>query len=88
MDEFNEYLDLVAEVRRRHPEQREGQAYFNAARMMWPGLLDDIPAERDPFTVDRRLPAFLEWLPQAHAAHENRSSVADAIEKKTRVREV
>jgi hypothetical protein len=69
MDEFNEYLDVVAELQRRYPEQREGQAYFNAARIMWPGLLDDIPPECDPFTVDRRLPAFLDWLPQAHAAH-------------------
>ncbi|OLF06949.1 hypothetical protein BLA60_29230 [Actinophytocola xinjiangensis] len=66
MDELSDCLDLVAETLRRHPDQREGQAYVNAARMMWPGLLDDIPPECDPFTVDRRLPAFLDWLAQAH----------------------
>ncbi|MFI7121749.1 hypothetical protein [Amycolatopsis sp. NPDC049868] len=73
MDDFDEYLDVVAEVRRRHPEQREGQAYFNAARTMWPGLLDDVPVDCDPFSVDSRLPAFLEWLPQAHAARRTRA---------------
>ena len=69
MDELADYLDLVAEVWRDDPTQREGQAYFNAARMKWPGLVDDIiGTEYDPFTLDRHLPAFLEWLDQAVAA--------------------
>ncbi|MDV3136621.1 hypothetical protein [Mycobacterium sp. 29Ha] len=65
MDTIGEYLDLVSEVRRGEPAQREGQAYYNAARMKWPGLLDNLPVESDPFSDDKRLPSFLAWLDQA-----------------------
>jgi hypothetical protein len=64
MDEFDEYLDLVEEIRQRDPSQREGQAFYNAAHTKWPDLLATLPPARDPFSDDRRLPSFLDWRGQ------------------------
>lgn len=65
MDAMSRYLDRVEEVLRDYPDQREGQAYYNALRMIWPELQHEIAGtERDCFNDDRRLPAFLGWVEQ------------------------
>ncbi|WP_436494211.1 hypothetical protein [Actinokineospora sp. HUAS TT18] len=67
---MDEYLDLVAEIQRKDPAQREGQAFYNAAHTLWPGLLADLPPDCDPFSLDRNLPAFLDWLEHARAGRD------------------
>ena len=63
MDVMSRYLDKVDEVFRGYPDQREGQAYWNALRMIWPGLQRGVVGtERDCFSDDRNLPAFLQWV--------------------------
>jgi hypothetical protein len=65
VDAMSRYLDRVEKVRREHPDQREGQAYYNALRMIWPELQHEIVGtERDCFSDDRSLPAFLDWVEQ------------------------
>lgn len=62
------YLDFLDGYLRDHPDQREGQAHYNAFRILWPHLQADVAGtERDCFSVDARLPAFLEWLEKALA---------------------
>ena len=59
----DQYLDEVRATMERDPQQREGQAYFNAIRLRWPELQAEvIGTDRDPFSNDRNLPAFLDWL--------------------------
>jgi len=63
MDVLDQYLDEVQATMERDPQQREGQAYFNAFRLRWPELQAEvIGTDRDPFSNDRSLPAFLDWL--------------------------
>jgi len=63
MDVLGQYLDEVQATMERDPQQREGQAYFNAIRLRWPELQAEvIGTDRDPFSNDRNLPAFLDWL--------------------------
>jgi hypothetical protein len=65
VDAMSRYLDRVDEVIRGYPDQREGQAYYNALRMIWPDLQHEIVGtERDCYSDDRRLPAFLDWVEQ------------------------
>ncbi|MEU7525260.1 hypothetical protein AB0A74_05955 [Saccharothrix sp. NPDC042600] len=64
-DLMGEYLDAL-EPFLRDPEMREGQAYFNALGRSFGHLTADVVGtERDCFTVDRNLPAFLGWLEKA-----------------------
>jgi hypothetical protein len=68
---ISRYLDLVDEYMRRHPEEREGQAHYNALRLEWPHLQHEIVGtERDCFSADDRLPAFLDWVEHALAAEQ------------------
>ncbi|MFD5828259.1 hypothetical protein [Lentzea sp. NPDC060358] len=63
VDAISRYLDLVDEVMRRNPSQREGQAHYNALRMGWPHLEALVVAtERDCYSSDKALPSFLEWV--------------------------
>ena len=63
MDAISRYLDLVDEVMRQCPNQREGQAHYNALRMGWPHLEAQVVAtERDCYSSDQVLPRFLEWV--------------------------
>ncbi|MFD9736679.1 hypothetical protein [Umezawaea sp. NPDC059074] len=65
MDAMSRYLDCVEKVLCEHTDQREGQAYYNAVRMVWPEHQHEIVGtERDCFNDDRRLPAFLDWVEQ------------------------
>ena len=64
MRETQRYLDMVDDVMRQHPDQREGQAYYNAFRMGWPGLIEQLPGDLDPYSLDSNLPGFLEWVEQ------------------------
>jgi hypothetical protein len=67
VDGMSRYLDCVDEVLRDYPDQREGQAYYNAFRMIWPELEHEIVGtERDCFNDDRNLPAFLDWVEHVH----------------------
>jgi hypothetical protein len=60
---MDEYLDEVRKTMEHYPDQREGQAFYNAFRLRWPHLeAEVVGTERDPFSNDRNLPAFLEWL--------------------------
>jgi hypothetical protein len=71
MDLISRYLDLVDEYMRHHPDQRVGQAYYNALRLEWPHLQHEIVAtERDCFSSDSQLPAFLDWVEHALAAEQ------------------
>jgi hypothetical protein len=68
VDAISRYLDLVDEVMRRDPSQREGQAHYNALRMGWPHLEAQVVAtERDCFSSDKVLPEFLAWVDQVLA---------------------
>ncbi|GLZ34911.1 hypothetical protein Lesp02_70980 [Lentzea sp. NBRC 105346] len=65
MDAISRYLDLVDEIRQRDPSQREGQAHYNALRMGWPHLeAQVVGTDRDCYSSDRALPAFLTWVEQ------------------------
>ncbi|MDR6597550.1 hypothetical protein ACFFSW_19455 [Saccharothrix longispora] len=72
---MSRYLDLVEAEMRRDPEMREGQAHYVALCGEWPHLLEQVAGtERDCFTVDRNLPAFLAWVEEALAAEAGRSA--------------
>ena len=63
---LDEYLQAVADAPASHPDWREGQTFYNVVRNLRPDLaqqLADIAAtDLDPYTVDARLPAFLDWV--------------------------
>ncbi|XVV04023.1 hypothetical protein ACQPW3_00900 [Actinosynnema sp. CA-248983] len=66
-DLMGEYLDALERFLQ-DPDMREGQAYFCALGRSFGHLAADvIGTERDCFSVDARLPAFLEWLEKALA---------------------
>ena len=63
MDAINRYLDLVHEIVRRDPAQREGQAHYNALRTGWPHLESQVlGTDRDCFSSDKALPELLAWV--------------------------
>jgi hypothetical protein len=63
VDVLDQFLDEVQATMEQYPDQREGQAYFNAFRLRWPELSAEVTGtERDPYSNDRNLPAFLAWL--------------------------
>ncbi|MDX8144504.1 hypothetical protein SK854_20465 [Lentzea sp. BCCO 10_0061] len=65
VDAISRYLDLVEEVMRRYPDQREGQAHYNALRMGWPHLEAQVlGTDRDCYSSDKALPALLAWVDQ------------------------
>ncbi|MFD9699439.1 hypothetical protein [Lentzea sp. NPDC059081] len=65
MDAISKYLDLVDEVMRRYPDQREGQAHYNALRMGWPHLEAQVlGTDRDCYGSDKALPRLLAWIDQ------------------------
>ena len=69
MDLVSRYLDLVEAEMRRDPEMREGQAHYVALCREWPHFHERIVGtERDCFSLDRHLPAFLDWVEKALAA--------------------
>ncbi|MEV0677155.1 hypothetical protein AB0I60_11590 [Actinosynnema sp. NPDC050436] len=71
MDLVSRYLDLVDAEMRRDPDVREGQAHCIALFRGWPHLAERIVGtERDCFSVDRHLPAFLVWVEEALAAEQ------------------
>ncbi len=50
---FDEFLTIADDYHRQHPEQRAGQAFFNALDAVRPDIADDIRATRlDPFHHD------------------------------------
>lgn len=56
---FNELVIYMETYRRSHPEQRVGQAYFNALHQHFPQVADAIRGtDNDPFYRDDRLHAF------------------------------
>ncbi len=62
-----EYCDIVAEMHNQFvkgkPHLRRGQCYYNALYTLRPDLANEICGTKlDPFYVDERIPAFLEWL--------------------------
>jgi hypothetical protein len=63
MDPFDVYAVLDA-YRRKHPEQRTGQAFFNAASERWPDLADEARGDHDldPFYDNRKVGAFCTFL--------------------------
>ncbi|GAB2824870.1 hypothetical protein GCM10027200_25290 [Lentzea nigeriaca] len=72
VDAISRYLDLVDEVMRRDPSQREGQAHYNALRIGWPHLEAQVlGTDRDCFSSDKALPALLAWVDQALPAEEH-----------------
>ena len=53
----------MGHYRARHPEQRAGQAYFNALHERHPDVANEIRAtEFDPFHDDAIIPAFFRRL--------------------------
>ncbi|WP_141979702.1 hypothetical protein [Saccharothrix saharensis] len=76
------YLDLVEAEMRRDPEMREGQAHYVALCRGWPHLHEQIAGtERDCFSVDRRLPAFLAWVEEALAAEQRAAGGSEADDR-------
>jgi hypothetical protein len=56
---LNELIAYTARYRREHPEQRIGQAAFNAVCKVEPEVANLVRAtDLDPFYRDERLPAF------------------------------
>jgi hypothetical protein len=65
VDAISRYLDLVDEIMRRYPAQREGQAHYNALRTGWPHLEAQVlGTNRDCFSSDKALPELLAWVDQ------------------------
>jgi hypothetical protein len=92
VDAISRYLDLVDEVMRRDPEQREGQAHYNALRIGWPHLeAQVIHTDRDCFSSDTALPELLAWIDQVlpHEKHASRrtsmTTAGDAAPRLERV---
>ncbi|MER5268457.1 hypothetical protein ABTZ99_40830 [Actinosynnema sp. NPDC002837] len=84
MDLISRYLDLVNDYMRSHPEERTGQAHYNALRLEWPHLQHEIAGtERDCFSDDRQLPAFLDWVERALTAEER--AIEDGQSRATQV---
>ncbi|WP_189221396.1 hypothetical protein [Saccharothrix coeruleofusca] len=82
-DQVSRYLDFLDEYLRQHPDEREGQAHYNALRTLWPHLQHEIAGtERDCFSLDRNLPAFLAWVEEALAADQRvaEDEAADAVQ--------
>lgn len=53
----------VNEYRRKYPQMREGQIFFNVFSDMWPDKVQQVTAtEVDPFYDDARIPAFINFL--------------------------
>lgn len=60
---LDDYLSRVAIAEIEHVDWREGQAYFNVLREIRPDLAAVVTgSSRDPYTLDRNIGAFLEWL--------------------------
>lgn len=79
MDMISRYLDLVDEHIRRHPDERVGQAHYNALRLEWPHLQHEIVGtERDCFSADSQLPAFLDWVGHALAEEQRQAEERQA----------
>lgn len=58
---YDQVMSYCARYAEDHPDQRNGQAHYNAVRLL--GLpAHEAPPEADCFSVDKRLPAFLAWL--------------------------
>lgn len=58
-----QYLAKFGEMRKAHPQWREGQAYFNALEELLPDFANEIRGTKlDPFYHDDRIDAFREWL--------------------------
>jgi hypothetical protein len=63
VDAIGRYLDILDEIMREYPEQREGQAHYNALRIGWPHLEAQVlRTERDCFNSDKALPKLLAWI--------------------------
>lgn len=60
MKTYDDYLTAAMAYWREHPEQRKGQAFFNALATERMDIADKLwSTDDDPFYVDTRLPAFL-----------------------------
>jgi hypothetical protein len=56
---FDRYFEAARATLREHPEQRPGQAAYNTLAVLHPDLAEQVHGtERDPFYIDKRLPAF------------------------------
>jgi hypothetical protein len=60
---FENFHKAVGRAQQAHPEWRYGQTLFNVLQEYEPDLARGVLAEElDPFYVDRRAGAFLDWL--------------------------
>lgn len=65
MNPYADFLNAAAQCHREHPQQRIGQAYFNAYAIAYPVQANRIRCTvLDPFHDDSRLGAFLEAVAQ------------------------
>jgi len=63
MTAFAEYVLFAEDYLEQNPEQRKGQAYFNALWFTYPDLADKVRgSHRDPFYNDDRMPEFLDFV--------------------------
>lgn len=67
MSAYDDYLTEAMAYWRAHPEQRKGQAFFNALASEHLGIAEPAwgehwPGGRDPFYRDDNLPSFLEYV--------------------------
>lgn len=60
---FDKFAAFAAEYAQDYPEQREGQAFFNALWEKRPDLYKQMTqTELDPFNLDERLPAAWQFV--------------------------
>ena len=60
---YETFITTCMRMRTRNPAWRKGQTYYNVLSQVRPDLCERIRTSKlDPFYMDERIPAFLEWV--------------------------